>query len=105
MSAQAPASPRAFAAQILEGSCSCESILERCPIEWRDLVMEHVRVTQDRRDMNVARQQKFRPAAKPSIPQTTVYQEQHLVRGNPVVAAAHLAAVRASLNSNRAISQ
>jgi hypothetical protein len=27
------------------------------------------------------------------------------VRGNPVVAAAHLAAVRASLNSHRAISQ
>lgn len=74
-------------------------------MEWRDLVIEHVRVTQDRRDMNVARQQKFRPPAKPSSPKIATYQEQHLVRGNPVVAAAHLAAVRASLNSNRAISQ
>jgi hypothetical protein len=105
MSVSVPTTPRAFAAQILEGSFSCESILERCPVEWHDLVMEHVRVTQDRRDMNVARQQKFRPQAKPSSPKTTTYQEQHLVRGNPVVAAAHLAAVRASLNSNRAISQ
>ena len=104
MSVSVPTTPRAFAAQILEGESSCESIIERCPIEWRDLVMEHVRVTQDRRDMNVARQQKFRPQAKASSPQTTTYQEQHLMRGNPVVAAAHLAAVRASLNSNRAIS-
>lgn len=104
MSVSVPTTPRAFAAQILEGESSCESIIERCPIEWRDLVMEHVRVTQDRRDMNVARQQKFRPQAKASSPQTTTYQEQHLTRGNPVIAAAHLAAVRASLNSNRAIS-
>ncbi|MBN3968527.1 hypothetical protein IMW75_25065 [Pseudomonas gregormendelii] len=105
MSVSVATTPRAFAAQILEGGYSCESILERCPAEWHGLVMEHVRVTQDRRDMNVARQQKFRPPAKPSIPQTATYQEQHQVRGNPVVAAAHLAAVRASINSNRAISQ
>lgn len=105
MSVSAPTTPRAFAAQILEGVSPCESILDRCPVEWRDLVMDHVRVAQDRRDMNVARQQKFRPQAKATSPQTTTYQEQHLVRGNPVVAAAHLAAVRASLNSNRATTQ
>ena len=105
MSVSVPTTPRAFAAQILEGSSSCESILDRCPVEWRDLVMDHVRVAQDRRDMNVARQQKFRPQAKPSSPMTATYQEHHLVRGNPVVAAAHLAAVRASLNPNRAIQQ
>lgn len=105
MSASVPTTPRAFAALILEGNASCQSILDRCPVEWRDLVMSHVRVTQDRRDMNVARQQKFRPPAKPSSPQTTTYQEQPVVRGNPVVAAAHLADVRASLNPQRAISQ
>jgi hypothetical protein len=105
MPAPVPTSPRAFATQILEGVSPCESILDRCPVEWRDLVMDHVRVAQDRRDMNVARQQKFRPQAKAPSPQTTTYQEQHLVRGNPVFAAAHLAAVRASLNSNRATIQ
>lgn len=105
MPAQVPASPRAFATLILKGGSDSQSILDRCPAGWRDLIMQHVRVTQDRRDMNVARQQKFRPLAKPSSPKTATYQEQHLVRGNPVVAAAHLAAVRASLNSNRAISQ
>lgn len=105
MSVSVPTTPRAFAAQILEGESSCESILDRCPVEWRDLVMGHVRVAQDRRDMNVARQQKFRPQAKPSSPMIATYQEHHLVRGNAAVAGAHLAAVRASLISNRAIQQ
>ena len=105
MSVSVPTTPRAFAAQILEGASSCESILERCPAEWHHLVMEHVRVTQDRRDMNVARQQKFRPPAKPSSPTISTYQERPLVRGNSAVAAAHLAAARASIQSNRATHQ
>lgn len=106
MSASAPTTPRAFAAEILDASeARRQVILDRCPAEWHDLVMSHVRTVEDRRNTNVARQEKFRPRAKPSAPNTTSYEEHHQVRGNPAVAAAHLAAARASLNPNRATIQ
>lgn len=94
-----PTSPRAYAV-LIHAAASQEdrkAAIQACPSDWRDLALKHVAIAEER-DAEVVRQrEKWRPAQKARPIAHAAYQEPQHFRGNPDVAAMHLASLRSSI--------
>lgn len=100
-----PRMPRQYAQLILSaGSDAARSVLwDKVPADWLLLVQAHVAQGDERIRQKVSQREKLRPHVRTeATPALADYCEPVRVLGNPVVAAHHLAALRASMNSPRA---
>lgn len=100
-----PRMPRQYAQLILAaGSDTARSVLwDKVPADWLDLVQAHVAQGEERIRQTVSQREKLRPPVRAeSTPEFSDYREPVRVLGNPVVAAHHLAALRASIQPSRA---
>ncbi|WP_156162048.1 hypothetical protein [Pseudomonas sp. MRSN 12121] len=99
-----PKWPRQHAQLILAaGSDTAREVLwAKVPAEWQAMVQDHVSLGEDRAQQHVRQREKFRPAVSPATPATADYRAPVHVPGNPVIAAQHLAALRATIQSPRA---
>ena len=99
-----PTRPRAYAQLILGAGdqVTRERFLSLVPADWLDLVQAHVAQGEARVLEHVREQEKLRPPVSPAGPVIAAYREPVHVPGNAVIAAQHLNALRASLNSPRA---
>lgn len=99
-----PKWPRQHAQLILAAGddLARNTLLAKVPVEWLSMVQEHVSQGEARIQQHVHQREKFRPPVTPAGPAIAEYQEPVHVPGNAVVAAQHLNALRASLNSPRA---
>lgn len=99
-----PRMPRQHA-QIIQAawSDSARAVLwAKVPAEWRSLVQAHITLDEERIQGHVRQQEKLRPAVKiNATPALAEYIQPVCVLGDPVVAARHLAALRASINTPR----
>lgn len=101
-----PQWPRQHAQLILlAGSETARAVLwDKVPADWRSMVQAHVALGEERIRQHVREQEKLRPVRPPYTPSFAEYREPVRMIGNPVVAAQHLAALRASIhNPPRAI--
>ncbi|PMY49126.1 MULTISPECIES: hypothetical protein [Pseudomonas] len=94
-----PTSPRAYAALIhaIASQEDRKAVIQACPSDWRDLVLKHVAIAEERDAETVRQREKWRPAQKTSPAAHAAYQEPQRVRGNSEVAAMHLAGLRSSI--------
>lgn len=103
MSAQSkPTSPRAYAV-LIHAAASQEDrkdAIQACPADWRDLALKHVAIAEERDAETVRQREKWRPAMDAKPIAHAAYQEPQRVRGNPELAAMHLASLRSSINSS-----
>lgn len=100
-----PRMPRQYAQLIMAaGSDNARAVLwAKVPTDWRDMVQSHIAHTELRAQHTVYQKEKLRPAVRPqSTPTYADYREPARVLGDPVIAAQHLAALRASIHSPRA---
>ncbi len=99
-----PATPRAYAHLIMSAGdqVTRERLLRLVPADWLNLVQAHVAQGEARIEQHVRQQEKLRPPVAPVGPAIAEYKEPVHVPGNSVIAAQHLNALRASLNSPRA---
>lgn len=94
-----PTSPRAYAV-LIHAAASQEdrkAAIQACPSDWRDLVLKHVAIAEERDAETVRQREKWRPATKAKSIAHAAYQEPQHVRGNPELAAMHLASLRLSI--------
>jgi hypothetical protein len=98
-----PKWPRQHAQLILAAGndLARNTLLAKVPAEWLDMVQDHVSQGEARALQHVRQREKFRPSASPAGPAISEYREPVHVPGNAVVAAQHLNALRAALNSSR----
>ena len=98
-----PQWPRQFAQLILSaGDDAARAVLwAKVPADWRELVLLHITQADGRIEQHVRQQEKLRPAVRTITPTFAEYQTPIVVRGNAVVAAQQLAALRAVINSPR----
>jgi len=99
-----PNRPRQYARLILAAGddLARDVLLSKVPADWLDLVQAHVSQGEAHIQQHVREQEKLRPPVTTTRPATTTYREPVYAPGNAVVAARHLNALRASLNSSRA---
>lgn len=99
-----PNRPRQYARLILAvgDDLARDVLLSKVPADWLDLVQAHVSQGEARIEQHVRQQKTLRPSVTPAGPAIAEYREPVRVPGNAVVAAQHLNALRASLNSSRA---
>lgn len=93
-----PQWPRQHAQLILAaGSNNARAVLwAKVPADWLTMVQAHVAQGEERIRQAVSQREKLRPAVRtPSAQTFAEYREPARVIGNPVVAAQHLAALRA----------
>ena len=98
-----PRWPRQFAQLILAaGDDAARAVLwAKVPADWRELVQLHIAQADGRTDQHVRQQEKLRPAVRTITPTFAEYRTPVRVPGNAVVAAQHLAALRATIHSPR----
>lgn len=98
-----PKWPRQFAQVILAaGDDAARAVLwAKVPADWRELVQLHIKQAEGRTEQHVRQQEKLRPAVRTITPTFAEYQAPTYVRGNAVVAAQQLAALRAVIHSPR----
>lgn len=97
--------PRQYAQLILAaGNDTARSVLwAKVPANWLNLVQTHVAQGEERIRQTVSQREKFRPPVRTESPSVFAdYCEPVRVIGDPVVAAHHLAALRASIQPSRA---
>jgi hypothetical protein len=100
-----PRMPRQYARLILAaGSDTARAVLwAKVPADWLHLVQAHVTQGEERIRQEVSQREKLRPLVRvESPPVFAEYREPARVLGNPVIAARHLAALRASIQPSRA---
>ena len=99
-----PNRPRQYARLILAAGddLARDVLLSKVPVDWLDLLQAHVSQGEAHIQQHVREQEKLRRSVTPANPAITTYREPVHVPGNAVVAAQHLNALRASLNSSRA---
>ncbi len=98
-----PRCPRQFAQLILAaGDDAARAVLwAKVPADWRELVQLHIAQADGRIEQHVRQQEKLRPAVRTVTPTLAEYRAPVRVPGNAVVAAQHLAALRATIHSPR----
>lgn len=98
-----PRWPRQFAQLILSaGDDAARAVLwAKVPADWRELVQLHIAQADGRTEQRVRQQEKLRPAVRTITPTFVEYRAPVQVPGNAVVAAQHLAALRAAIHSPR----
>jgi len=99
-----PQWPRQYAQLILAaGSDNARAVLwAKVPPDWLDIVQAHVAQGEERIRQQISQREKLRPAVRThSTPALADYRQPVCVPGDPVVAARHLAALRATINSPR----
>lgn len=98
-----PRWPRQFAQVILAaGDDAARAVLwAKVPADWRELVQLHIAQADGRIEQHVRQQEKLRPTVRTIAPTFAEYQAPTYVPGNALVAANHLAALRAALHSPR----
>lgn len=100
-----PTSPRAYAV-LIHAAASQEdrkTAIQACPADWRDLALKHVAIA-EQRDAEIVRQrEKWRPVQKTKPIAPAPYQEPQRIRGNPEVAALHLAGLRSSIKPSNEV--
>nr|DAT30625.1 MAG TPA: hypothetical protein [Caudoviricetes sp.] len=98
-----PRWPRQFAQLILAaGDDAARAVLwAKVPADWRELVQLHIAQADGRTEQHVRQQEKLRPAVRTITPTFGEYRAPVHVPGNAVVAAQHLAALRATIHSPR----
>lgn len=100
-----PRMPRQHAQLILAaGSDAARAVLwAKVPTAWRSLVQAHMDQTDAHAQQKVCHREKLRPPVSTSFtPVLADYKQPVCIPGNPLVAAQHLAALRASIHSTRA---
>lgn len=98
-----PKWPRQHAQLILAAGddLSRETLLAKVPVEWLGMVQAHISQGEALADKYVREREKFRRPVSPAGPALAEYRKPVHVPGNAVVAANHLSALRAALNSPR----
>jgi hypothetical protein len=98
-----PKWPRQYAQLILAAGddLAREVLWAKVPTEWRDMVQLHISQAETHAEQHVCQRDKFRPAVSPAVPVLAEYHEPVQVRGNALVAAVHLAALRAVIHPPR----
>ncbi|WP_330215978.1 hypothetical protein [Pseudomonas sp. AM8] len=99
-----PNRPRQYARLILAAGddLARDVLLSKVPFDWLDLVQAYVSQGEAHIQQHVREQEKLRPSGAPAGPAIADYREPAHIPGNAVIAAQHLNALRASLNSSRA---
>jgi hypothetical protein len=77
----------------------------KVPADWRELVQLHITQADGRTAQHVRQQEKLRPTVSTTTPTFAEYQAPIVVRGDAVVAAQQLAALRAAINNSPRVSQ
>jgi hypothetical protein len=77
-------------------------LLAKVPADWLPMVQAHVSQGEERNQQHVRQREKLRPSVAAPAPTFAEYRAPTHVPGNAVVAAQHLAALRASIQSPRA---
>lgn len=98
-----PQRPRQFA-QLIQaaGDDAARAVLwAKVPSDWRELVQSHISQAEARTEQHVREQEKLRPPVRTITPTVAEYRAPVHVPGNAVVAAQHLAALRAAIHSPR----
>ncbi|WP_141722768.1 hypothetical protein [Pseudomonas salomonii] len=75
------------------------------PADWRELVQSHISQAEARTEQHVREQEKLRPAVRTITPTFAEYRAPAHVPGNTLVAAQHLAALRAAIHHSPRVSQ
>lgn len=98
-----PQWPRQFAQLILAaGDDTARAVLwAKVPADWRELVQLHIAQADGRTEQRVRQREKLRPPVRTIAPTFAEYRAPIHVPGNAVVAAHHLAALRAAIHSPR----
>ncbi|WP_454836942.1 hypothetical protein [Pseudomonas lini] len=98
-----PQWPRQHAQLILAAGddLAREVLWAKVPADWREMVQLHVAQAEAHTAQHVQQREKFRPAVSPTLPVFAEYRAPIPVRGNPVVANHHLAALRAAIHTPR----
>ncbi len=98
-----PQLPRQFARLIqVAGDDAARAVLwAKVPADWRELVQAHISQADARTEQHVRQQEKLRPAVRTITPTFAEYRAPVHVPSNAVVAAQHLAALRAAIHSPR----
>ena len=99
-----PRMPRQYAQLIMAaGSDNARAVLwAKVPTDWRAMVQSHITHVELCAQHNVFQKERLRPAVRPQpTPTYADYCEPVRVLGDPVIAAQHLAALRASIHSPR----
>lgn len=94
-----PTSPRAYAV-LIHAAASQEdrkAAIQACPSDWLELALTHVAIAEERDAETVRQREKWRPVTKAEPIAHAAYQEPQHVRGNPEMAAMHLASLRSSI--------
>lgn len=94
-----PTSPRAYAA-LIHATASQEdrkAAIQACPSDWLGLALKHVAIAEERDAETVRQREKLRPASKAKPIAYAAFHEPQRSRGNPEVAALHLAELRSSI--------
>ncbi|MFL1478537.1 MULTISPECIES: hypothetical protein [unclassified Pseudomonas] len=99
-----PNRPRQYARLILAAGddLARDVLLSKVPADWLELVQAHVSQGEAHIQQHVLEQEKLRPSVTLAGPAIADYREPAHIPGNAVIAARHLNALRASLNSSRA---
>ena len=98
-----PQRPRQFA-QLIQaaGDDAARAVLwAKVPADWRELVQSHISQAEARTEQHVREQEKLRPPVRTITPTVAEYRAPVHVPGSAVVAAQHLAALRAAIHSPR----
>lgn len=98
-----PKWPRQHAQLIIAASddLAREVLWAKVPTNWRDMVQLHITQANGRAEQHVRQQEQLRPAVKTITSTFADYQAPTYVRGNAVLAAQQLAALRAAIHSPR----
>lgn len=97
-----PKWPRQYAQLILAAGddLAREVLWAKVPTEWRDMVQLHISQAETYAEQHVRQRDKVRPAVSPAVV-LAEYREPVQVRGKALVAAVHLAALRATIHPTR----
>lgn len=76
-------------------------LLAKVPADWLAMVQAHISQGEERSQQHVRQREKLRPPVAAPTPAFAEYRAPTHVPGNAVVAAQHLAALRASIQSPR----
>lgn len=98
-----PKWPRQYAQLILAAAddLARSTLLAKVPADWRAMVQLHIAQAEARIAQHVRQREQLRPAVRPARPVLGAYRAPTHVSGNALVAAQHLAALRAAIQSPR----
>ncbi len=98
-----PRWPRQYAQLILAaGDDAARAVLwAKVPADWRELVHLHIAQADGRTEQHVRQQERLRPAVRAVTPTFAEYRPPVRIPRDAVVAAQHLAALRATIHSPR----